>query len=233
MKDHPNVRWLALVLLVIMIPTLSLADTARVTASALYLRTRPDADSPSLGMYRFNTKVTVLDSSSYKYWMRVRTPDGKTGYMYKAYMSGVVKSDTDGTGIMYVSAANGETVNLRRRASTSSNLIERLLVGTKVTVLNYGSVWSKVIYNSKTGYVLSKYLTSKKPDSLPTQGYATVTARNNQGVHMRVSASVNSKVLETLQVGTVVTVNAWGTVWSRVTYGKKEGYVMTSFLKAR
>ena len=177
----------------LLIPLTAYADTATVLASALYLREDPAYGAEAIGMYRYGTVVTVLNPTRYKNWYQVRTPDGKTGYMYKTYLStvnrsGSSSSSTSSTSTKYIYSANGGSVNLRKKASTSSELVDRLLVGTKVTVLSEGSSWSHIKAGSKTGYVRSVYLTSKKPDKLPTASRAIVTA-NSGSTYAHVGSS--------------------------------------------
>ena len=73
-----------LVLLAVSLPLSSLAETYATVISwdVLHLRSGPGSDYAVIGKYRRGTKVEVL-SSSYRNWVRVRTPDRKTGYMYK------------------------------------------------------------------------------------------------------------------------------------------------------
>ena len=239
--SRPFLRTIAFILLLIMLPMFALADTATVLASALYLREDPAAGAAAIGMYRYGTTVTIINSTRYKNWCEVRTPDGKTGYMYKTYLSSISRnsssssssSSSSGTSTMYIYSSNGGSVNLRKKASTSSALVDRLLVGTKVTVLSRGSSWSQVKYGSKTGYVRTSYLTSSKPAALPSSSRATVSATNGLKVHMRASASTSSRVVESLTVGSTVTVLEWGSVWSHIRYGSKSGYMMTRYLSAK
>lgn len=232
-------RYLALALFVLMLPLSALADTATVLASALYLREDPSSGAAPIGLYRYGTEVTVLNTSKYKNWAQVRTKDGKEGYMYKAYLSSVKASSTGSARTSstkttkYIYSDNGGSVNLRKKASTSSALVDRLLVGTKVTVLSEGATWSHVQYGSKTGYVRSAFLTSQRPASLPTGKSATVTAAAGSAVHLRQSASTKSKVVESIKVGSTVSILSWGSVWTHVRYGSRSGYIMTRYLQSK
>ena len=55
----------------------------------------------------------------------------------------------------------GGPVNLRRRASTKTSLMARMPVGSRVTVLESYSVWSRVLYQKKDGWVMTKFLKSR------------------------------------------------------------------------
>ncbi|HSK67706.1 MAG TPA: polysaccharide deacetylase family protein [Candidatus Limnocylindria bacterium] len=58
---------------------------AVINGGQLHLRAKPEKDAPSLGRYPSGTRLTVLyDGDTF---CRVRTPDGKEGYMMKEFLS--------------------------------------------------------------------------------------------------------------------------------------------------
>ena len=67
-----------------------------------------------------------------------------------------------GSGTMYVWTPSGTTLNLRAEPNAWSTILGSYRVGTAVTVLKRGSVWTKVRVNGKTGYMGSQYLVSSK-----------------------------------------------------------------------
>lgn len=80
-----------------------------------------------------------------------------------------------------------------------------------------------------------------KPTATPTQAplptvpvsSSTQVARittSGGSLNLRNSPSKDSSVLTTIPNNTIITVNAKGSQWSRVTYMGQDGYVMTSFL---
>ena len=160
-------------ILVLALPLTALATTyATVVASdVLYLRDEPSTDGEIIGRYRHGTRVEILSSTKYRNWAKVRA-GGKVGYMYKNYLSAYTSDGNNsssssgnevssGTTVKYVRSANGAPVNLRRRASTKTSLMARMPVGSKVTVLSSGSVWTRVLYQGKDGWVMTKFLKSK------------------------------------------------------------------------
>lgn len=58
---------------------------------------------------------------------------------------------------MKVFAENGGSVNMRD--SINGNLVMRVPVGETVTVTGVSNDWSKIIYNGKSGWMMSKFLT--------------------------------------------------------------------------
>ena len=55
-------------------------------------------------------------------------------------------------------AEKGNTVNLRKRASKLSALVERIKVGETVDVLKYGAEWCQVRWKNYTGYMMTEFL---------------------------------------------------------------------------
>lgn len=163
----------AVILLALALPLTALANTyATVIASdVLFLRAEPRTDGEVIGRYRHGTRVEILNSSKYRNWAKVRA-GGKVGYMYKTYLSSYTSdgktSSSSGSGstvssgtIRYIRSSNGGPVNLRRRASTKTSLMARMPVGSRVTVLESYSVWSRVLYQKKDGWVMTKFLKSR------------------------------------------------------------------------
>ncbi len=76
---------LVLVLLLCLLPCCAaLAKTGKVTASSLNMRKSADSDSKVVSVLRKGDKVTIQDSNGS--WYKVSS-GGKTGYVYKKYIS--------------------------------------------------------------------------------------------------------------------------------------------------
>ena len=162
-------------LLVSVLPLSALAETYAtvVCDDVLHLRNTPGVDGEILGKYRPGTKVEVLNTG-YRYWVRVRTPDRKVGYMYKQYLSSFTKVESSGSsssksstgsssvslgaGFHYIRTGLGP-VNFRKDANVNSKLLDQLQGGTLVWVLSSGETWSSVRYNGTLGWVKPKDLT--------------------------------------------------------------------------
>jgi uncharacterized protein YgiM (DUF1202 family) len=79
------IRLLAVCVLLALLPALALADRfAVVKGGRLNLREYPSASSYSLGKYETGTWVIAGDASNG--WCRVRTLNGKSGYMSASYL---------------------------------------------------------------------------------------------------------------------------------------------------
>lgn len=88
-------------------------------------------------------------------------------------------------------AASGETVNMRKGPSTSKALVERVPIGSKVTVMEYEPDWSQIEYTdssgiTRRGWMMTEFLVfevipaedleadGQSEDSLPGE-YVTIT----------------------------------------------------------
>ena len=57
-----------------------------------------------------------------------------------------------------VTASSGNTVNLRKAASKSSNVVMKIKLGETVTVTGEESGWYKITYGSTNGYMMKEFL---------------------------------------------------------------------------
>ena len=165
-----------LILLAVSLPLASFAETtATITCyDVLHLRSGPGSDYAILGRYRHGTRVTILSTG--RRWDRVRTPDGKVGYMYKQYLSAYRTSDSSsssrsssgsssrsssgssiGTGLRYIKTGIGP-VNFRKNPNVNSALLDQLYGGTLVVVLSTRGEWARVRYNGTLGWIKTRYL---------------------------------------------------------------------------
>ena len=60
--------------------------------------------------------------------------------------------------IATVTAPTGSTVNMRKSASVSAPLVERVPIGSSVEVIDKGDDWCKVRWNGRRGYMMTKFL---------------------------------------------------------------------------
>ena len=62
-----------------------------------------------------------------------------------------------------VIADSGSTVNMRTKAKSTAALVERVPIGARVEVLGTCGSWTKVKFGSRTGYMMSQFLTAEEP----------------------------------------------------------------------
>ncbi len=218
--------FLALVLLATLIPAASLALTqyGYVTGGWLRLRSSPSFSASTLSSYNTGTKVKILGTSGS--WYNVEAPDGLTGYMYASY---VTLNGGGGTGTAYVTSTNGYGVRMRTGPGTGYRILGVYSVGTAVTVLESGTTWSKIQIGSRTGYMMSKFLTTGGGGG--TGEYATIWSSNGYGVRLRTGPGTSYGIIGVYSVGTLVTILSHGSTWDKIAVGSRIGYMMNCYLR--
>ena len=139
--------------------------------------------------------------------------------------------------VMYVSTANGKSLNLRYQPTTDSARAGSFAQGTAVTVLNRSSTWTYVNVNGHYGFMMLRHL-ANTPPSIPTPkpvtpiGKATVVHPRGSFVNLRSSRTTDtsSNILARVPSGTVVDLLVWDRWYSTISYNGIVGYMVTSYL---
>lgn len=230
-------------------PTGNLNITAWVTSSnglGVRLRSGPSTAYGVLASYSVGTRVTILAKGTY--WFQISV-NGKVGYMMSQFLTttqpgtsnGSLADDwlASGSGtVAWVYAQNGGNVNLRSGAGKNYAVIGNYSVGTQVEILSYGYTWSRIRVGTRTGYMMTEFLsdapasggTTTTPPATTGSYTAYVTSTNGLGVNMRTGASKSYRVIASLPVGTQVTVLRHNATWDYIRFGTTDGYMMNTFL---
>ena len=125
----------------------------------LNLRETASLDARVLSYYRNGAKVTILSNNGT--WYKVKTADGKVGYMMAKYLK-VTNEAGNTTQTPYtaklININGGSVVNFRKAPGMKTEIIRTYPVGTEVKVLERGENWSKVEINNVVGYVSTYFL---------------------------------------------------------------------------
>ena len=122
------------------------------------------------------------------------------------------------------------SLNLRALPQTGSRILRTIPRNSLVGVLEEGSEWCRVIYESSMGYVMRSFLTFESgTGSADGTLYAVVTTPSGT-LNLRAVPSRNAQVLATIDPSTRLPVLEKGASWSKVNYGGIIGYVMNEFL---
>lgn len=133
-----------------------------------------------------------------------------------------------------VTYATTTNLNLRAGASTKQKVLVNVPKGKAVTMISYGSTWSKVKYGTKTGYVSTQFLKKNKTTEVSQSVAKTVkTYTTADNLTLRTGASVKNKKILTIPKGKAVTMVTFNPSWSKVKYGSKVGYVSSKYLIAK
>ena len=158
-------RCFAILLIAVMVlgmmPATSIAaQYATVVDGWLRLRDGASFNADTITSYYTGTQVEILGSVSG--WYKVKTPDGRTGYMYGQYLK--MGSGSASSGDAYVTSHNGYGVRLRMGPGTGYRVIRTYDVGTPVTILESGKLWSRIRIGNTVGFMMSEFLTVPQRD---------------------------------------------------------------------
>ncbi|MBR6029342.1 MAG: SH3 domain-containing protein [Clostridia bacterium] len=143
------------------------SDIAYITSSngkPVRLRSGPGTNYGVIATYRVGTQVTILSRGTTWHYIRIGS---QTGYMMSQYLTSsytptpTAQPQTGYTA--YVTSSNGLAVRLRSGPGTNFGVIGTYNPGTRVTVLNHGSVWDYIKTATQTGYMMTKFLTTSTP----------------------------------------------------------------------
>lgn len=201
------------------------------------MREKPSTDSDILQTLNAGTKITIYGTSK-DGWFKVKCK-GKTGYVSKEY----VVSDPEKVEVQKRVAYAKTGVNMRKKASTDSDVVKTLDAGTKVMI--YGKSkdgWFRIRSKGEFGYVKKEYIVSSKSkvESSSQNDTPSRTTYLNEGDRITLTESVNirTSMSETADrvglayQGDVITViMSYAEGWTKVSWNGQTGYAKTELLK--
>ena len=200
-------------------------ETRVITCGTLNLRAEANTTSEILGKYGWGTEVLVRGMNGD--WAFVDV-GGQSGYMYAKYLG-----EEGTTNVTRYVATNTRGLNLR--AEPNGTILGSYPRGTAVTVLATDGAWSKVSVDGKTGYMLSQWLSSRKPadnGGVSSIGTAVVSnPKDTQVLFLRSEPSTSSASLGYYRNGKTVTLLEKLDGWYKVKVDGKTGYMMARYLK--
>ena len=193
--------------------------TATVAVNLNFRRSAKISSSNIIRVLPKGTKVTVVSETSAN-WVKIRTSDGTTGYVYAGYFTSTTSSSSSA---VYQTTATA--LNLRRTAKVANgNVITVIPANKKVRILSATGNWYRVQYSSYTGYVKSGYFKNETKT-------ASVTETVRVNLNLRSSAKIKSGNIKlTIPKGKKVTVlKEVSGNWLYVKYGSTKGYVKAGY----
>lgn len=220
----------------LMVPAAASAATVSMAydGGKIYLRTGPGRDYGANGTVHDGDTVGVLNYGDI--WSKVKTSDGRTGYIKNLYIE---NGDTDyAAGTDYFGSRYNlyttASVNLRSGASTGTAVIKTLPKGTKVKAMGKnGSFYLVQTSNGTQGYVSGSYVSKEQQSSGASSSSSDAITRTVTAsyVNMRAGGGMSYEVLRVLPRGTKVTQLKRGNYWTRVSYKGTTGWIKNTYLK--
>lgn len=238
MKRKITAIVLLIALTALLVPAVASAAKVEMAykGGSLHLRKGAGTSYGSNGYVQNGDTITVLSEGSV--WSKIRTADGREGYIKNLYISGIGSNYADGT-TYYSSKSSGRvttkysdsTVNLRSGASSSTSSIAKLKSGTSLTILGENGGWYLVSTSGGTqGYMSKNYVTKGSGGSSSTTPKTAVVT--GSVVNMRKGAGTNYAIVTALVKNTKVTVlSTNNSKWWKVKYLSYTGYMSRNYLK--
>ena len=165
---------LALGLLTLVATQCEAAEAARVTASALNVRSGPSTRNRILGVTRRGEQWPVLGRSGSWVKVRFRSADG---WVHGRYVQTVTVSTprppATSNGTTY--QVNASQLNVRSGPSTRNRIVGRLNRGARVQGFEAQGAWRRIAFNGGRAWVHGSYLV--RPGAAPPRPPARPTSR--------------------------------------------------------
>ncbi|MDD6041101.1 MAG: SH3 domain-containing protein [Clostridia bacterium] len=218
--------WLVLVLCLLAGSALAADFGVVYRTDALNLRGQGSSSSEWLGSYPRGTWVEITGSQNNFY--RVRTPDGRTGYMSKNYIDTVGSEDQ--VWMVEVNNANGGAfLNFRAQPSFNAQVLDIFYNGVPLRASALNNSWFTVELNGQTGYVRSEYVINHS-FRYGSGTVATIKTPNNGGLNLRNGPGMNYGVIGQFPGDSYVSVLAEGKDWWCVAVNGLVGYMNDDYL---
>ena len=197
-------------------------ETYTVTVTAVNIRKQATTDSAVLATLSNGETVSVTGTSGD--WYKV-TYNSASGYIRKDMLT---KNSATAT-------VTGSSVFIRRSASHSGSVIDKVSRGTVLTAISRADNWVKVTFNGATGYISAEYVDVR---GLPTPNSSdeplvsmSATGRvNATGLLVRKDASASARSISKLDKNDSVNITGKKGEWYRVKVSEGTGYVLAQYI---
>lgn len=224
-----------------MTPVPEQADWAMVATEygSLNLRIRPGRGEKVLRRIPKGEVIPVLKRGGG--WIKT-SYNGKIGYVQERFLAlspeltppSVTPKAEEALWRGWVVTDTG-SLNLRKKASSSAALVDRIPMGAVVSVLEETGDWCYITYDGKRGYVQTRFLSRTPPTGpvydetlMPSEDIGA-TVRENEMI-LRSWCAENAPERARVPGGAWVQVMERGETWCRISYEGWEGYARTDEL---
>ena len=133
-------------------------DIRIITGNSVNFRKGPGTNYSVIRSFNKGTKVEFISKEDD--WVKVNY-NGTVGYVFSKYVSDRANTDDNTYITKYVT---GNSVNVRTGPSTSYKSTMKFKPRKQIVeYISSSGNWSKIMYNGKTGYMSSQYLSTTNP----------------------------------------------------------------------
>ena len=190
-----------------------------INTDTLNLRSQGSSSSAWLGQYNRGTWVQIIGSQNNFY--RVVTPDGKSGYMSKNYISITGGGYMTSRVAMVTNQNGGAFLNFRAQPSYNAQVLGIFYYGVPLLVTGQTNGWYQVQINGQTGYVRSEYVTVR--DQIASSTVATIKTPGNTAMNLRSGPGLQYDVIQQFSGDRYVMVLAQGAPRSKEKHKSPRG----------
>ena len=197
------------------------AWAANVVANTdVNVRSAPDNNASIVCSMRKHATAEKLGTSGN--WIHVNYK-GKTGYVYKKYLTVQDTEQPEGLTTVYVTA---NALNVRTAPDATSAKLGTLAKNTAVQGKYISKDWFEIEYKGHTGYISTKYITATRPATVKT---TTVYTTANLWVRTKPDKTTGEK-LGVLKKGTAVESYGKTNGWHEIRYNGKTAYISGKYV---
>ena len=215
----------------------------------LNVRKKASAESEKMGEMKEGEQVTRIGYN--ENWSKISFY-GNEYYASSDYLTTHAPLEfSDKTEKVYITAEG--TLNLRKKPSPNADIVEYLPYGTELERTGiateadeFGTIWSRLLYNGQVCYVNSKHVDTVAPatdddfKSVDNEKVYVINKKDNKPVevlNLRALPSLSSNIVksvaadtELVRIGISKEADEDGIVWSKVLYEGTVCYASSSYL---
>ena len=196
-------------------------------SQAIYLRKKPvEKDGNEIETIPLGTQIGFIEKSNDTY-SKINY-NGKIGYVKTSYLS-ELKPDITVKYPMYVVNVN-ESVTLRRDPSTTGEAVCKIPLEEEVGFIeDTNSLFTKVRYGDRVGYVMSQYLSNSMPNTVISEWMYIDNV--SKAIKLRKNPTDDSDSYFDLSLGTEVGfIENVNSVYAKINYNGTIGYTKWEYL---
>lgn len=163
-----------------------------IDKDGVYVRSGIGTSYKSNGILLYGKSVTLVNDTKHvnsdpnelkkcAYWYQIYYNNNTNNYICGELIS-ITRNDTSNNNLYYTNSVYGTRINedyatVRSTPSNvnSSNIIEKIYLGTEVNVISVNGSWAKIsYYNGKTGYIYSRLISNYEDITTTDDEYAKI-----------------------------------------------------------
>jgi N-acetylmuramoyl-L-alanine amidase len=189
---------------------------AMISVNDLNVREGPGLHYPVIKRLNKGETYEVIDQKND--WLKLRFNDNESGWVFLRYVNETTKE-------LKTVVSTVDKLRIRKEPNAQSAIVGYLNRGQKAEVLDRKKDWTKIKYESFTGWVFTSYLA---PDNNVHTSVGTVTANR---LNVRAEPSEKAKIIGKLNRGDTVNVIKQENNWCQVVFhNQTAGWIHSTYI---